>query len=45
MTLTVFDPRTGEKVKVWFPDAPPSTGPKGEVVALRPPPHRAAGRD
>ena len=35
MTLTVLDPRTGEKVTMWFPDAPPATGPKGEVVPLR----------
>ncbi|MGY2047356.1 hypothetical protein [Methylobacterium sp. JK268] len=22
MTLTILDPRTGESVKVWFPDKP-----------------------
>jgi hypothetical protein len=37
MTLTVFDPRNGTKVTVWFPDAPLTTGPKGEVVAFAPP--------
>ena len=36
MKLTVLDPRTGTKVTMWFPDAPPATGPKGEVIPLRP---------
>ena len=36
MTLTVLDPRSGEKVTMWFPDALPATGPKGEVIPLRP---------
>ena len=35
MTLTVLDPRTGEKVTMWFPDALPATGSKGEVIPLR----------
>ena len=43
MTLTVLDPRTGEKVTMWFPDAVPAAGPKGEVIPLRPAaPARAA---
>ena len=43
MTLTVLDPRTGEKVTMWFPDALPATEPKGEVLPLRPAaPARAA---
>ena len=36
MTLTVLDPRTGEKVTLWFPDVPSATGQKCEVVAFRP---------
>ena len=36
MILTIVDQRTGQKVTVWFPKAPPSTEPKGEVVAFAP---------
>ena len=36
MTLTILDPRTGEKVTMWFPDAPPTTQPKSEIVPVRP---------
>jgi len=39
MTLTVFDPRTGTKVVIWYPDLPVATHPTpGQVLPLRPSP-------
>ncbi|GJD99685.1 hypothetical protein [Methylobacterium isbiliense] len=41
MTLTIFDPRTGTQVKVWFPDTPREPQPTPARVIPHP---GAAGR-